>query len=217
MPAFDLAEHPTTLSRFDVVGEHSEEVPHFVRHVALFKPDDGEVKHRDTVDVVHMGPPLDTDGQLAVDVAGRVPLTNDEMNTINTWIAKVEEEYKRGEAGVREQYRIDPPMEDVRDRRTGVRRYRRYSCAGFVLDAYSQVEVSLLAIDVDARPGVPGETIEAVYPGILNHLGRLNRSEIQDNGSWRIVVAGYVLRALDRSREDILEGPYVAKEGDELF
>ena len=80
MPAFDLAEQTATLSRFDVVGRHSEKVSRFVRHVALFNLDNRDVNHGDTVDVVHMGPPLETDQRLSVDVAGRqVTQTGDQL------------------------------------------------------------------------------------------------------------------------------------------
>lgn len=217
MPAFDLAEQTATLSRFDVVGRHSEEVPKFVRHVALFNLDNRDVNHGDTVDVVHMGPPLETDQRLSVDVAGRIPLTNDQINAIHTWIGKVAKEYQAQNVRKLRQYIIDPPWEDIRDKNTGVYRYRRYSCAGFVLYAYRQVDVSLLVIDEEALPEVTKETMEAAYPEAFRQPNRRADFGIQGNGPWRIVLAGYVLHALDRSREDIEQEPYVAQEGDELF
>ncbi len=217
MPAFDLAERTATLRRFDVVGMHSETSSGFVQHVALLNTDDREVKCADTVRVIHMGPPLETDKQLSADVAGRIPLTNDEINGINTWIAKVEDEYQAVNAGKLKQYVINPPWKDIRDENTGVRRYRRYSCAGFVLDAHLRVNVSLLMIDKEALPEVPRKTLEAAYPNVFRNPDLLNRFGLQGNGPWRVVLAGYVLHALDRRSDEIRAEPYLAQGGDELF
>lgn len=217
MPAFDLAEQAASLSRFDVVGQHSEEVPKFVRHVALFNLDNRDVDHGGTVDVVHMGPPLKTGKQLSADVAGRVPLTNDEINAIETWIEKVADEYRDHKVRGRRQYRIDPPWKDVSDKNTGVRRYRQYSCAGFVLYAHLRVDVSLLMIDKERLPEVSRETLEAAYPDDFRSPDLLSRFGLQGNGPWPVVLAGYVLHALDRSSDEIRAEPYVAQSGDELF
>ncbi len=217
MPALDLAEQTATLRRFDVVGMHSETCSGFVQHVALLNSDDREVSYDDTVGVVHMGPPLETDKQLGADVTGRIPLTNDEINSIRTWIAKVEDEYQAASAGRLKQYVINPPWKDIRDENTGVRRYRRYSCAGFVLDAHLRVDVSLLMIDNEALPEVTQQTLEAAYPHVFRNPGRLNRLGLQGNGPWRVVLAGYVLHALNRSSDEIRAEPYVAQSGDEIF
>ena len=217
MPAFHLAERTATLSRFDVVGEYSRTSPGFVNHVALLNTDDSEVKCADLVRVVHMGPPLETDRELSADVAGRIPLTNDQVNSIKTWIAKVEDEYQAANAGRLKQYVINPPWKDIRDENTGVRRYRRYSCAGFVLYAHLRVDVSLLMIDNEALPEVPRQTLEAAYPNVFRNPDLLNRFGLQGNGPWRVVLAGYVLHALDRNRHEIRAEPYLAQGGDELF
>ena len=217
MPAFHLAEQAATLSQFDVVGTHSETHPSFVQHVALLNSEECEVSCDDTVRVVHMGWPLETERQLSAEVAGRIPLTNAQIKSIKTWIAKVKDEYKFESARKLQQYVIDPPWKDVRDENTGVRRYRRYSCAGFVLDAHLRVDVSLLIIDKEALPEVTRQTLEAAYPDVFQNPDRLNRFGIQDNGPWRVVLAGYVLHALDRSSDEIQAEPYLAQRGDELF
>lgn len=217
MPAFDLAEQSATLSRFDIVGQRSEKVPAFVSHVALFNQENVDINHRETVDVVHMKPPLEAGDRLRVHVAGRIPLTNDQISGIKAWFAKIKDEYETQNAGPRRQYVIDPPWEDVRNEKTGVRRYRRYSCAGFVLDAHRQVDVVLLVIDKQDLPEVTKRTISAAYSDILENRPRLERFGLRGEGPWRLVLAGYVLHALDRSSDEILAEPYVAKNGDELF
>ncbi len=217
MPAFDLAEQTATLSRFDVVGMHSETSSGFVQHVALLNSKDREVYCGDVVRVVHMGPPLEKDRQLGADVAGRIPLTNDQINSIKTWIAKVEDEYQAANAGTGRQYVINPHWKDICDKNTGVRRYRRYSCAGFVLYAHLQVDISLLIIEKEELPEVTRQTLEAAYPDVFRSPVLLNRFGLQGNGPWRVVLAGYVLHSLDRSSDEIRAKPYLAQAGDEHF
>ena len=115
------------------------------------------------------------------------------------------------------QYVIHPPWQDHRDRNTGVVRYRRYSCAGFVLDAYEQIGIPLLETEEQSLPEVTSEAVEAAYPKPFENPGLLPRFGLQGNGPWRVVLAGYVLHALDRSKADIREKPYPAQEGDEIF
>ncbi len=217
MPAFDLAEHPSVLSRFDVLGVHSEQVARFVEHVALLNLDNRDVDYGDTVDVVHMKPPLGTGDSLCPHVAGRIPLTNDQINSIKAWIVKVEDEYQGQNARIGKQYIIDPPWEDIRDENTGVRRYRRYSCAGFVLYAHLQVDIRLLIGDKDELPEVTRQTLETAYSDFLRNPDLLSQFGLQGNGPWRVVLAGYVLHALDRSSAEIRAEPYLAQGGDELF
>lgn len=215
MPAFDLSKQAATLSRFDVIGTHSKTASRFVRHVALLNSDDRDVSSHDTVRVAHMGPPLETNGQLSADVAGRIPLTNDEINGIKTWIAKIEDEYQTSQPKGHNQYYVGLPWDDICDENTGVRRYRRYSCAGFVLDAHLRADVSLLIIE--DLPEVTRQTLEAAYPDYVRRPVLLKKFGLQGNGPWQVVLAGYVLHAMDRSSDEIRAEPYVAKSGDELF
>lgn len=217
MPAVDLATRPSMLSRFDVVGEHSETLRGFVKHLALLNSDDCEVKGGDAVDVVHMKPPLETDDRLCVHVAGRIPLTNDEIRGINAWLEKVKDEYQTPHIRPHQQYIIDPPWEDKPDSNRKIRRYRRYSCAGFVLDAHAQVDVQLLVIDTNELPEVSSETVKTAYPEASSHPVLLAKWGLKGDGPWRIVLAGYVLHALDRSSDEIRAEPYLAQAGDELF
>lgn len=117
--------------------------------------------------------------------------------------------------GRRDQYIIDPPYKDECDPNTGVRRYRRYSCAGFVIDGYRQVNIELLQLDASSLPEVDRQTIESAYAGVSREL--LDQFGLHGDGPWRIILAGYVLHALDRSTDDIHKQPYKAQSGDESF
>ena len=218
MPTFTLSSlEKQKLGRFDVVGKHSAGSSGFVAHVALHNADGCEINYDQIVDVVHMGPPLENDRRMNAHVAGQVPLTTDEITRIEAWIEKIVDEYQREKAGRRRQYTIDPPWEDYRDPNTGVRRYRRFSCAGFVLKAHSQVDIELLRIDKQALPKVDKQLVAAAYPDAARNPDRLQRFGIQGDGPWRIVLAGYVLHALNRTSEEIRQGPYQAQPGNERF
>ncbi len=219
MPAFTLSQQPRDASSYDVIGEYSASSRRFVRHVALYNADDGAVRIRngEDVDVVHMGPPLDRAGKAKAHVVGTVPLTNEEIREIEVWIVGIDDEYNHASVGLRQQYHIHPPWKDKLDPNTGVRRYSRYSCAGFVLKAYSEVDIDLLAIDEESLPKVDMQTLRLAYPQQpLNH-NILASFGVEGDEPWGIVLAGYVLHALNRTADRIRQEPYRAREGDEQF
>lgn len=127
------------------------------------------------------------------------------------------DEYRTAKANERRQYLVHPAWKDVRDPNTNVRRYRRYSCAGFVLDAHRQVELDLLKIDETSLPEVDKVTLATGYPGLEMHESLLDRLGIPGSGPWKVVLPGYVVHALDRTSEEVRQGPYYARLGDERF
>ena len=213
MPSLNITQEPTTLLRYDVVGQRVEGQSHFVKHVGLFDEDNQFLRMGDTAKVLHMKPPLKEGDEITVDVAGRVPLTNDERKIIETWHEKIKDEYSK--LLHEDQFIIHPPWKDQCDLNTGSRRYRRYSCVGFVLYSHLRLDIPLLQIDEELLPKVYPETIEAAYglvPGLL-----LSKFGLEGNGPWRIVLPGYIMHALNRSTEKIRNEPYRAKEGDDQF
>lgn len=216
MPALALSERPETVSRLDVIGKYSASPDRFVKHVALYNGEAGRIRRDEKVDVIHMGPPLERAGTTRAHALGSVPLTIDEIREIEAWVAEVDDEYTHSSAGPRQQYQIHPPWTDKLDPDTGVRRYRRYSCAGFVLDSYQQVDIYLLIIDDQELPEVDAHVLRAAYPE-LSDPRLLERWGLQGDPPWRIVLAGYVLHALDRPGGQIRQQPYMAVPGDERF
>lgn len=218
MPATVLSQEPRTLFRHNVVGERTAgQTPSFVTHVGLLDADNLSVKANDGVSAVHMRPPLEQGGTIKAHVAGHVPLTNDEIKGISAWIEEVADEYHTSGVNTIRQYIIDPPWKDETDPNTGVRRYRRYSCAGFVLDAHRRVDIELLKIDTETLPEVDQQKIASAYPGVARSSRLLTRCGLKGNGPYRIVLAGYVLHALNRPTNQIRRGPYQAQSGDEQF
>jgi len=214
MPAIDLGQETKTLSRYDVVGQRAEGRGRFVKHVGLVAEDNQAVKEGDEISAVHMRPPLEQGGVVNVHVAGRVPLTNDERKKIGTWVEKVDDECP---ASWFRQYVVHPPWKDMYNSRTGVRKYRRYSCAGFVLDGYRQANIELLKIEEDAFPPVDKQTLLSAYPDVNTSPSLLLYWGLEGNGPWNVVLAGYVLHALDRPTNEIREKPYKVQKGDEKF
>lgn len=214
MPTLHFDQDPQTLSRYDVCGQRAEGQTRFVKHVGFFEEDNQSVKVGDEVRVFHMGPPLEKGGTIKLHVAGHIPLTNDERKKIAAWFEKIADEYPR--LPVR-QYVIHPPWKDEYDSNTGVRRYRRYSCAGFILDGHRQVNIELLDIDEDMLPAIDSRTIVSAYPGAEEHPDLLHYWGLDGNGPWKVVLAGYVLHALNCTTDQIRQEPYKAKEGDKQF
>jgi hypothetical protein len=214
MPTIDIAQGLKSLSRYDVVGQQVEGDTRFVKHVALLDADNISARINDEVKVIHMGPPLEQRATIKIHVAGSIPLTNDEIKTIFAWFNKIIDEYPQLPG---RQYVIHPPWKDERDPNTNTRRYRRYSCAGFVLDSHQQVNVELLDIDEEALPPVDRQTIISAYPDAEKHPELLRYWGLDGGGPWKVVLAGYIMHALDRTTQQIRQGPYNPIKGDEQF
>lgn len=215
MPSIDLTQGPKTLLRYNVVGQQVEGETRFVKHVGLFNEDNQSVKMGDEVKVLHMRPPLEQGGTIKVHVAGQVPLMKGEIDEIKAWSCEIKDEYEKNKVCKKDQYIIHPHWKDECDPNTGVRRYRRYSCVGFVFDSHLQVDIELLQIDEGSLPDVYPHTIKSAYglkPGSL-----LAKFGLEGNGPWKVMLAGYVLHALNRPTYQIRQEPYRAGEGDGQF
>ena len=218
MPADLLTQEDRAIERFCVVGQFSSDPPRFVRHVALYSSQRRVIKQGQLVAVAHMGPPLRADGQIPVQIVGSIPLTVEEISEIETWIEKIRDEYELAHARRFDQYVIHPVSEDFRDPNTGVRRYRRFSCAGFVIDAHREVEIDLLDTDDDNLPEVSQKELVAAYPEVDRmDVTRRERLGLKGDGPWRVVLAGYVCHSLNRPSEVIRSVPYKPRVTDKRF
>ena len=87
-----------------------------------------------------------------------------------------------------------------------VRLFRRFSCVSFVLAAYLDgADVDLLdSSDPESLPEVDLEVIAQAYGENLSRSERM-RAEVglPGAGPWRILLAGYVCHAMNRSDESI--------------
>ena len=82
---------------------------------------------------------------------------------------------------------------------------------------HHQVNIELLNIDEGVLPDVDKQTIISAYPNVGRNSERLRRFGLEGDGPWRVVLAGYVLHALNRPTIQIRREPYQAQHGDEQF
>jgi hypothetical protein len=155
-------------------------------------------------------------------------LSRDEAEGIETWLSKVERQVKQPPPfnwDLREfcklQYIVSPPLTDwKKDEVTGTPRYRRFSCAGFVIACYDEgADILLLDWQAENFPTVDLKTINAAYGDIVGECSAEDRAwfGIADTTPWPkpIVLAGYILHSLRRSDEAIRTAPYVPRDNEE--
>ncbi len=222
MPAHRLAAHLIPLGRFDVVGQDSDSVLDFVRHVGLSLETRDAISHGETVAVRHMGPPIENPGKMDAHSIGTAKLTVDEANKIKLSLDEVETEYNTAShrPDRRQQYVIAPHVKPWRAK-DGTVLWRRFSCVGLVIESYREADIVLINDSEDDLPPVDLETLDKAYPGlaerrirqpkVLKHLG------IPGDGPWPVVLAGYVLHALNRTEKDIRHEPYGPSRNDATF
>lgn len=209
MPAHRLERKSVFVSRFDVVGKESSEdsARGFVIHVGLAR----EGGHLGPYGVT-MSPPFQSSDEMCLNLVGSVSLTADEEKEIEDFLHMVENEC----AGVskRNQYIVHPHSEE-RKRADGTILFRRFSCAGLVVEAYRWTEIDLVVTDPASLPEVYADQLHAVYPFVED--SRRSTFGLQGDGPWPIVLPGYVLQALNRPVEEIRASPYRPRAGDERF
>jgi hypothetical protein len=147
-------------------------------------------------------------------------LTVDEQLQIGLFSDEVESEYEAARLGkFRDQYIICPHLKEVhREDQTVL--YHRFSCAGFVLEAFREAEINILWTDLAPLPLVGPDALKTQYPEFAKILDRLREREklgIPGDGPWPVVLAGYVLNALARPEREIRNTPYLPRAGNEFF
>lgn len=219
MPAERLQDAPITIRKFDVAGQDSKDVAAFVRHVGLaMRHQDGLTRESD-VRLVHMGPPLTQDdegGASPVHTVATAELTADELLQIQVFVDELISEYKAEEARPNRQYIICPHATEPDEEFP----FRRFSCAGFAVEAYRDADIELLNLGETSLPLVSLEMLKQAYPDLAGALDkeRLRTAYgLSGDGPWHVPLAGYVINAMARDPKTIREVPYTANAGDEYF
>lgn len=220
MPSHRVVEtSPVPIRQFDVVGSDSTGTARFVRHVALAADAHVAYDASSPLRVLHMGPPLESAGECVANCVGSVTLSVDEQQQIGIFFAELASEYQAAQVSDLRQYVVVPHVDELR-REDQTIVCRRFSCAGFVIEAYREAKIDLLATDTMTLPPVSLDTIRAQYPDLAPRLdNRRLRAVlgIAGDGPWSVVLAGYVLNSLDRLDAAIRTTPYRAMAGDEFF
>ncbi|MGO9599234.1 MAG: hypothetical protein ACLP7Q_14700 [Isosphaeraceae bacterium] len=128
-------------------------------------------------------------------------------------------EYEAAKAGPRKQYVISPHVKEEKSP-DGTIICRRYNCAGFVIEAYRSAGVDFIQTEQESLPPVSRSTLEIQYPDTVRLLEKPKNREdfgIPGDGPWPVILAGYVLNALDRDKNEMRSVPHIASPGDEFF
>lgn len=226
MPAYRVAEANIDLALFDVVGLAGD-VATFIKHVGLTG---SAGRHSaDRVPVVDMAPPLhgqDEYGHMKADVIGNAVLTDDDRRKIATFVDR--------HAGEHEAFRqlggfallstfpriyiVYPHMKPFHEE-DGRYARMRFSCAGFVLEAYRRARIRLL--EPEALPPVEMDIIQLCYPQLASLMksGRVSPEDLglEGDGPWPVLLCGYLFHALNRDAAAVRSEPYAPKIEDRCF
>lgn len=212
-------------SEFDAIGVDAEAVPEFLAHVGLFLAPSGSLNSGDDVGLLHMAPPLGRDqNACSAHVVGTVKLTVDERLKIQLFADRCIGENSTNNADGPRQYVVRPHRKPVESNDGTVIR-ERFSCAGFVVEAYRKALRTEIIDTHEAKlPKVSLDELRVVYSH-PRQLAALNDPRIRERqlnlpgeGDWPVLLPGHVLNALARKEKSIRNGPpYKALKGDKFF
>lgn len=211
------------ITAFDVIGEDSSAEAGFVRHVALATTSVAGHPAGGSLPATHMRPPLLVVDGAAVHTHATVPLSAEEQRAVQRFVSDLDLEYAAAGVGrlTQHQYCIRPHT-DSRRAPDGTTQLRRFSCVGFVVEAYRDAGLDPVATDDHSLPLVSLDTLLVAYPDmarVLNHpelRGRL--ANLAGSGPWPVLLPGHLFAALRADEGRIRSGPpYQPVVGDEYF
>lgn len=220
MPAVRLEKEPHPVSLYDVLGQDGN-IPCFVRHVGLSNEPVEAIRNGNTVNVAHMKPPLSSDDQMKVHACGIAELTDDECRQIETFITERMSEHQALQQSKTGGYIIRPHAIDRRET-DGTLVCRRFSCAGFVIEAYEDANIFLVETDENNLPLMDVDSLRNAYPDIFDShnwrsLNERYKLGLDGDGPWPVILPGYLFHSLSRTAEDIRQKTYPPRPGDEYF
>lgn len=124
-----------------------------------------------------------------------------EIEGISDWLAEM-----RTQVGEGMSYVVLPAV--ARDATTGRTIYRSFSCAGFVAAAYGD-GAGVVLVDEQRLPCVSLPLIEQVW-GVFPPLLRA-RAGLQGGGPWPVLLPGYLVHAMQKSRSALPHAPTLAE------
>jgi hypothetical protein len=226
VPSYRVAGSTLSLSIFDVVGQDSDESG-FIDHTGLaeFAGSQNAAK----IPVLDMGPPLHGQGgsgHVRANVVGSATLTADEVQKIKTFVNRNANEHLVFlQFSMSQLIKAAPQMYCVHPHASPLYeddgRYARmrFSCAGFVLEAYRKARIKLM--DSNDLPMVDIGVIRSAYPEQIRLVeGRRISSEalgLEGSGPWPVLLCGYLFHALNRDADVIRHEPYAPSIADRYF
>jgi len=216
VPSYRLAGSTLSLNIFDVVGKDGKNFG-FIAHTGLAET--SGLQQAAKIPVLDMGPPLHGQGgsgQVSADVVGSADLNDDEAQKIKTFVDRhANEHLVFQQFSTSQLIQVAPQMYCVHPHASPLYeddgRYARtrFSCAGFVYEAYKKARIKLL--DVNALPMVDEAVLALAYPETrLMESGRIRPDALGLGGSgpWPVLLCGYLIHALNRDADIIRNEPY---------
>jgi len=196
-------KEPIAFRRHAIVGNYDEVRP-FVKHTGLLK-ENQSIQGEEKLSLNHMGPPLNANGSDISHLVGQIELANEEIEAIDDWLASVSTQYRDLHVLDLQQYVVCPHMKWVVSEE-GRRIRQRFSCVGYVLEAYRAAEIEL--ISVDNVPLADKEVLLQSYPVFQKIAARPRVSQklgfkgfddlgVSGDGPWQVVLAGYLFHAVN--------------------
>lgn len=221
MASFRIGQQFSDIRVYDTLGQDAKDVESFVGHIGL-ATGTVEVNEQQVVlaKMVEMCPPLivpkpdeatDSDWD-RIDVVGSIELTAAESKQVAIFIEETAKELDS--IPKRHQYNVHPHFLD----RQGPDTVRRYSCAGYVQQAYEYADIDL--VDITAIPDVGLETILPAYSDSreeLEHPRARRFVGLKGDGPWPVLLPGDIFHSMNRAPQDCRTAPYKPKVGDEYF
>ena len=223
MPAQRTSVHvPITATPGDLLAK-SNGVSDLMVHAMLFDEDSSrnDVTNATQLRIAHMGPPLGR-ATTSSDAVGGIVLSEDQKVLIKKFIAQCKnasvkrkkEMRKRGQkSDPRDLYVILPSAKGPNLDKP----YWRFSCVGFVMKAYEELNIYMLKGPIPERTLAELKTF---YPGFEEDLDDASTRVEMGIGTgdrWPVELVGYLLHSFARSDAEIMAGPYTPKLGDEYF
>jgi len=226
VPSYRVNELTLSLDRFEVVGQDGAESG-FIGHVGLAASKDSQDVA--SIAVLDMGPPLHghgSDHHIRGDVIGSAVLTDDEAQKIRTFVDRHANEHLLfSQLSVGHLLKLAPQMYCLLPHTSPLYedngRYARtrFSCAGFVLEAYKTARIKLL--NLDGMPLVDMAVVATAYPihTRLIERGTINAEDLGlgGDGPWPVLLCGYLFHSLNRESDVMRNEAYAPSITDRHF
>lgn len=226
MPSHRVTKSTISLSRFDIIGQDGAESG-CIGHSGLAASAGSQ--NAGSIPVLDMGPPLHGHSNTAHvrgDVVGIADLTDDEVQKIRTFVDRHANEHSVFSqlSGTRilkmapQMYCVLPHASTLNES-DGRYARTRFSCAGFVLEAYTKARIRLL--DLNGLPMVDMAIIVTAYPKETQMIqrGMVSKEDLglDGDGPWPVLLCGYLFHALDREADAIRQEAYSPDVMDRYF
>ena len=221
MPSYRVDTSEVTVGDYEVAGQ-AKEGQDFFQHVGLVKY--AGTFNSKAVPVVDMEPPLNAqDSNIKkVDAIGTANLLYSEIQKIKNFIERHEAEHASAQQ-IRPKmfdkaYCIVPHAKELREE-DGRYIRMRFSCSGFVFEAYLWAGIHLF--DETKLPESSESALRQVYAREFDAADRgfVNLGSLGLNGSgpWPVMLCGYILHSLNRDPDIIRSEKYEPSEQDATF